>query len=45
MSISDAAREIDRSDGLVIFRDPERTSVSVLYRQPNGELTLIETET
>ena len=46
MSVADAAREIDRRrDGLVIFRDPERTSVSVLYRQPNGELTLIETET
>jgi putative sigma-54 modulation protein len=45
MSVADAAREIDRSDGLVIFRDPERTSVSVLYRQPNGELTLVETET
>ena len=45
MSVADAAREIDRHDGLVIFRDPERTSVSVLYRQPNGELTLVETET
>jgi putative sigma-54 modulation protein len=45
MSVADAAREIDRHDGLVIFRDPERTSVSVLYRQANGELTLVETET
>jgi putative sigma-54 modulation protein len=46
MSVADAAREIDRRrDGLVIFRDPERASVSVLYRQPNGELTLVETET
>jgi putative sigma-54 modulation protein len=45
MSVADAAREIDRRDGLVIFRDPERTSISVLYRQANGELTLVETET
>ena len=45
MSVADAAREIDRHDGVVIFRDPERTSVSVLYRQANGELTLVETET
>ena len=45
MSVVDAAREIDRHDGLVIFRDPERTSVSVLYRQANGELALVETET
>ena len=45
MSVADAAREIDRHDGLVIFREPERTSVSVLYRQANGELTLVETET
>jgi ribosome hibernation promoting factor len=46
MSVADAAREIDRrGDGLVIFRDPERTSVSVLYRQANGELRLVETDT
>ena len=46
MSVADAAREMDRQgDGLVIFRDPERTSISVLYRQVNGELTLVETET
>jgi putative sigma-54 modulation protein len=46
MSVAEAAREIDRhGDGLVIFRDPERTSISVLYRQANGELTLVETET
>ena len=47
MSVADAAREIDRQGdgGLVIFRDPERTSISVLYRHANGELTLVETET
>ena len=44
MSVADATREIDANgDGLVIFRDVERRSVSVLYRH-NGELTLIETE-
>jgi putative sigma-54 modulation protein len=44
MSVADATREIDvNGDGLVIFRDVERDSVSVLYRR-NGELTLVETE-
>ncbi|HXI29832.1 MAG TPA: HPF/RaiA family ribosome-associated protein, partial [Vicinamibacterales bacterium] len=44
MSVADATREIDANgDGLVIFRDVERRSVSVLYRH-NGELTLVETE-
>ena len=27
-----------------IFRDPERAAISVLYRQANGDLTLVETE-
>src|SRR5262245_14733265 len=44
MSVADAAREIDAGDGLVIFRDLDRDSISVLYRQRNGELTLVETE-
>jgi putative sigma-54 modulation protein len=44
MSVADATREIDANgDGLVIFRDTERETVSVLYRR-NGELTLVETE-
>jgi len=44
MSVADAARAIDvNGDGLVIFRDVERSSVSVLYRR-NGELTLVEIE-
>jgi putative sigma-54 modulation protein len=44
MSVADATREIDANgDELVIFRDVERRSVSVLYRR-NGELTLVETE-
>lgn len=45
MSVAEAARELDaRGDGLLIFRDPERMSISVLYRHQNGELTLVETE-
>jgi putative sigma-54 modulation protein len=45
MSVAEAAREMDaQPDGLVIFRDPDRASVSVLYRHRNGELTLVETE-
>ena len=44
MSVADATREIDASgDGIVIFHDTERDSLSVLYRR-NGELTLVETE-
>jgi len=44
MSVAEAARAIDAErDDLVVFRDPERASISVLYRR-NGELTLIETE-
>jgi putative sigma-54 modulation protein len=44
MSVADATRAIDANgDGLVIFRDVERDSVSVLYRR-NGELTLVETK-
>ena len=45
MSVTEAARELDvRREGCVIFHDPERASVSVLYRQQNGELTLVETD-
>jgi ribosomal subunit interface protein len=45
MSVADAVREVEaRSDDLVVFRDVERGSISVLYRRPNGELTLVETE-
>jgi putative sigma-54 modulation protein len=45
MSVAEAARAIDaRRDDLVVFRDPERSTISVLYRR-NGELTLVETET
>jgi putative sigma-54 modulation protein len=45
MSVADAAREVEAGNGgLVIFRDLDRDSISVLYRQGNGELTLVETE-
>ncbi len=45
MSVPEAVRAIDgQDDGLVVFRDPERLGISVLYRRQNGELTLVETE-
>jgi putative sigma-54 modulation protein len=45
MSIADATREVESSgEGVVIFRDLETTSISVLYRRRNGELRLVETE-
>jgi putative sigma-54 modulation protein len=45
MSAADAARQLDADgDGVVVFRDVETASISVLYRRPNGELTLVETE-
>jgi len=44
MSVAEAARALDGTkDDLLVFRDPERAAISVLYRR-NGELTLIETE-
>ena len=44
MSLADAAREIGNADeGIVVFRDVDTSSISVLYRR-NGELTLVETE-
>jgi len=46
MSVADAARQIDVDrDGLIVFRDVETESISVLYRRSNGELALVETET
>ena len=45
MSAADAARQLDADgDGVVVFRDAETAAISVLYRRPNGELTLVETE-
>jgi putative sigma-54 modulation protein len=45
MSVADAAREVQAAgEGVVVFRDLETASISVLYRRVNGELTLVETE-
>lgn len=45
MTLADAAREVDAGgDGVVVFRDLETASVSVLFRRRNGELTLVQTE-
>jgi len=45
MSIESAAREIEAGgDGVVVFRNEDSQRISVLYRLPNGELTLVETE-
>jgi hypothetical protein len=44
MSVSDAARQIDGGDGIVVFRDAETAGIAVLYRAPGGDLTLVETE-
>ena len=45
MSVSDAAREVDADgESVVVFRDMETASISVLYRRRNGELTLVQTE-
>jgi putative sigma-54 modulation protein len=46
MSVADAARELEAGgDGIVVFRDLKTATISVLYRQGSGELTLVETET
>ena len=45
MSVEEAARECEAGvDGVVVFRNAESRAISVLYRRPNGELTLVETE-
>jgi putative sigma-54 modulation protein len=45
MSVADATREVQgNGDGVLVFRDIDRSQVSVLVRRPNGELTLVETE-
>jgi len=45
MTVADAAREVDAGgDGVVVFRDVETASVSVLFRRRDGELTLVQTE-
>ncbi len=45
MSVAEAAKEMDIArEGVVIFRDPATEGINVLYRRPNGELALVETE-
>jgi len=45
MSVEAAAREVEAGgDGVVVFRDVVSKAISVLYRRPNGELTLVETD-
>ena len=45
MTVSDAAKEMDIArEGVVVFRDPSSAAINVLYRRPNGELALVETE-
>ena len=45
MTVSDAAKEMDIArDGVVVFRDPATAAINVLFRRPNGELALVETE-
>jgi ribosome hibernation promoting factor len=45
MSLEAAVQEVDaRTGDLVVFRDVERGSISVMYRRANGELTLVETD-
>jgi putative sigma-54 modulation protein len=45
MSIADAAREIEAGgDGVVVFRNADSQTISVLYRRRNGDLTLVEAE-
>jgi ribosome hibernation promoting factor len=45
MSVADAAREVEANgDGVVVFRDLETSSFSVLYRRRNGELALVQAD-
>jgi len=45
MTAVEAAREVQAlGDGVVIFRDTDTLAVSVLFRKPTGELTLVATD-
>jgi putative sigma-54 modulation protein len=45
MSVADAAREVDAGgDGVVVFRDVETATVSVMFRRRTGELTLLQAD-
>jgi putative sigma-54 modulation protein len=46
MSVPDAVRQVDGARApVVIFVDTETSSVSVLYRNSSGELTLVQADT
>jgi hypothetical protein len=46
MTLPEAAREAEANgDGVLVFRDLETATISVIYRRSTGELTLVETET
>jgi putative sigma-54 modulation protein len=45
MSVEAATHEIQaRAEGVVVFRDPGRPALRVLYRQTDGELALVEAD-
>ncbi len=45
MSVAEAARMVQgNGDGILVFRDVETASVSVLYRRRDGDLALVQTE-
>jgi hypothetical protein len=45
MSVADAARQVEANgEGVVVFRDVETEAISVMYRGPDGQLALVETE-
>jgi putative sigma-54 modulation protein len=45
MSIAEATRSLNADgDGIVIFRDEETATVSVLYRRRNGDLALVQAD-
>jgi len=43
MSIAEAARQVDGSNPMIVFRDAETSEIAVLYER-DGELTLVQTE-
>lgn len=44
MSVADAAREAEKGEGCVVFRDLETQAITVVYRRQDGQLALVETE-
>ena len=45
MSVAEAVRALDGSrEAIVVFLDPETSSINVLSRRADGELVLVEIE-